>query len=480
MKKISLILFFISTIILGGNAQSKDTLCDFGISFEISDNPSWGYGEPVVSAVEPFSPAAKAGIKMGDVIMEVNGGATYLRNYPTIASWLSDATISNIKLTIRNVDTYFKEYEIKRDCKSMDALSEFHLADAYAFYSLEDTNERTFSLPVKVDPNADVDFSDYRTFDFLKEEGALPDVDSYINSQIEKALIARGLVRGGKDPDIIVQTYYTYQPNLKYDAAAAGRSKNLQSWRYDFETNDMVKLPILSADDAGAEAKGQFVLELGVRFFDKKYISTDKMTQIWDCHTKEFVTEDYDIQEYTRIHAPLLLMQYPYSVAKSTGKYVVSKKGFNYTGLNFDAKDIARITDVDINSPAYEAGIRPGDRILKIGNVKFDYTSDGLEKAYKRFIIESMPLKDPKTRFIDANGFPDCMYWNVNRYKEVAELFKKESLYAPCFSYLYAFNQYVSGSDASKILVIEVKSQGKKRTVTVTPELRRSIVVKAL
>ena len=478
MKKISLVLFLISTIILGASAQSKGRLCDFGITFEISNNSSWGYGEPVVLSVEPFSPAAKAGVKVDDIIMEVNGAATYLRNYPTIASWLFDATSSDIKLTIRNVDTYFKEYEIQRDCKSVNALSEFHLADAYAFYSLEDTNDRAFSLPVKVDPNTNVDFADYRTFDFLKEDSSVPDVDYYINSQIEKALIERGLVRSTQDPDIIVQTYYTFQPNLKYNASV--NSKNSYSWRYDSETQEMVKLPILSADDVNAESKGQYILELGIRFFDKKYINKDKMTQIWDCRSREFLTEDYDIQEYARIHASLLMMQYPYSTAKTTAKYLVSKKGFNYTGLNFDSKDIASITDVDAGSPAALAGIRPGDRIVKIGKIKFDYSSDDLEKAYRRFIVESMPLRNPKTRFIDANGFPDCMYWSINRYPEVAELFKKEAIYAPCFSYLYAFNKYVSGPNPPKVLDIEVKSQGQKKLVKVTPQVQRSVVIKAL
>lgn len=478
MKKISLILLFISTILSGINAQSKSRLCDFGITFEISNNASWGYGEPVILSVEPFSPASKAGLQVGDIIMEVNGTATYLRNYPTIANWLLDASTSDIKLTIRNVDTYFKEYTIQRDCKSVNALSEFHLADAYAFYSLEDTNERAFSLPLKIEPNPNVDFSDYHTFDFLPEETSVPDIDNYINSQIEKALISRGLVRSSQDPDIIVQTYYSYQPNTKYNASS--RNKSLYSWRYDSDSQEMIKLPILSADDTNAEAKGQYILELGVRFFDRKHISKEKMTQIWDARSREFLTEDYDIQEYARLHAPLLLMQFPYSSAKTSAKYVVSKKGFNYTGMNFDSKDIAKITDVDINSPAYEAGVRAGDRVLKIGNTPFAYSNKDMENGYKRFIVESMPLRNPKTRFIDAKGFPDCMYWSLNRYPEVAELFTKQSIYTPCFSYLYAFNKYVSGANPPRTLDVEVMSQGQKKLLKVTPQVQRSIVIQAL
>lgn len=482
MNKFSLVLFLVSTMIWGANAQTKNgKLCDIGITFEISNNPSWGYGEPVVLTVEPFSPAAEAGVKVGDIIMEVNRTATYLRNYPTIAKWFFGASSPNVILTVRNVDTYFKEYEIQRDCKSMNALTEFHLADAYAFYSLEDTNERAFSLPLKVDPNLDVDFSDYRTFDFIKENSQVsdPGLDFYINSQIEKALTERGLVRNSNDPDIIVQTYYSYQSNMKHNTSQ-NSNRSTYSWRFDTEKQEMVKLPILSAEDPDAEARGQYILELGVRFFDKKLINKEKMTQIWDCRSREFLSENYDLQEYTRIHAPLLMMQYPYASQKKSAKYVVSKKGFNYTGLNFDSRDISQITDVDKGSPADRAGIRAGDRIIRIGDVKFNYSSQDLEKSYKRFIVESMPLRNPKTRFIDAKGFPDCMYWSINRYPEVAELFKKEAYYEPCFSYLYAFNQYVSGAKPPKVLDIEIKSQGKKRHVMVTPEIQRSIVVRAL
>jgi hypothetical protein len=477
MKRFSFILLLIASVVLTINAQSTAKYCDFGVTFEISNNPSWGYGEPVLLSVEPFSPAEKAGLKVGDVIMEVNGSATYLRNYPTISSWFFEGNSPEIKLTVRNVDTYFKEYEIQRQCKSSKSISEFELATAYSFYSIEDTNDRSFSLPLKVDPNTNVDLSDYHTFDFIREEGNVPMMDSYINSLLEKALIERGLVKSSKDPDILIQSYYSYQPNLKYDPST--NSKNSKTWRYDPETKEMVKLPILSADDTNAELKGEFILELGLRFFDKKYIDKDKLTQIWDCRTREFLTDQYDLQEYTRIHAPLILMQFPYSGAKTTAKYTVSTKNFNYTGLNFSLDDLSIIADVDAESPAYAAGLRAGDQVLKIGESKFGFTPTELENGYRRFIVETMGLRDPKTKFIDANGFPDCMYWSKALYPQVVEAFKKRDIYTLSFSYLYAFEKYVAGAAPSKVLDIEVKSGGTKKKVRVTPQIQNSIVVKA-
>lgn len=483
MKKIGVILFFITSIILSTNAQylniaENSRICDFGLTFEISTNPGWGYGEPVITAVEPYSIADKSGLKVGDIIMEMNRTATYLRNYQTIKSWLQDTKIPELILTIRNVNTYFQEYTINRECKNMNSMNEFALASAYSFYSLENTNSRGFSMPLRIDPNLNVDFTDYHTFSFIDEGGNVPAIDQRINSEIEKALISIGLTKDTKDPDIVVQSYYSFEPNIRFNAT--NRGSDAKTWRYDSDAQRMIQVPILSAEDPNAENKGQYVLELGVRFFDRKYIDTQNLTQIWDCRSREFVTQQYDLGEYARIHAPLMMKQFPYSAPKTIAKYIVDFKAFNYTGLQFYAKDMKTISNVDRNSPAYQAGIREGDVIEKINGIKFGYSLDELDSGYRRFIIESMPLRDNRTRFIDANGFPDCMLWDRNRYVEVAEMFKKEVMYATSFSYLYAFEKYVSGTSSPSIFVEYSTASGQKKSVTIIPQIQKSTVVKAL
>ncbi|MDU1905535.1 MAG: PDZ domain-containing protein [Dysgonomonas sp.] len=483
MKKISIILLCIVTIVTGLNAQStrsasNQRICDFGITFEISSVPGWGYGEPVILTVQPFSPADKAGLKPGDIIMEVNSTATYLRNNQTINNWLTDTTTPDIRLTIRNTNTYFKEYTITRQCKNLNSISEFKLASAYSFYSIEDTQQRAFSLPMRVDPNLDIDFSDYHTFDIIRESGA-SEIDNYVNSVFEKVLIDKGLTRSTTEPDILVQTYYTFQPNVKYNASR--NNSNQKTWRYDTEKQQMVQVPILSAEDPNAETKGQYILELGIRFFDKKYIDKQRMTQIWDCKTRELLTSQYDLQEYARMHAPLMMMQYPYSAPKTIAKYQVNFKAFNYTGMNFDVRDMKTLSDIDANSPASLAGLKSGDEVVRINNNKFSYEIPEIESGYRRFIVETMPLRDKRTRFIDANGFPDCMYWDKSKYNEVAETFTKESIYTPCFSYLYSFQRYVSGASANAPIEVEIRTKGgATKTVKITPQLQRSLTVRAL
>jgi len=472
MKHLLLTVVLSIAILNNVCAQISEQTCHFGITFEISDNPNWGYGEPVVLTVEPNSPAEVAGIEPGDIIMEINGAATYLRNYQTINSWLFDDNVEMASFTIRNLNTYFKEYELPRRCRSIKAMDESALASSFSFYSLENTQDRSFTLPLKISTNKDVDYSDYHTFNFIEEPNA-PAVDKYINAELEKALIAKGLTRTSDNPDIMVQTYYSYQTNPKYNPTR--KSGESRTWRYNPNTKEMVLLPILSGGSSDAEYAGQFVLEFGIRFFDQKYIDTTKPTQIWESSLKEYMTYQTTLEEYVRMHIPLIMMQFPYSVDRLTANYLVSFKKYNYTGLCFNMDDLRTITDVDRNSPAYNAGIRQGMVIEKINKEKFVHSKDEILSGYKRFIVETMKFRDQSTRFIDANKFPDCMYWNRNDYNNVAKAIKKTGIYASTFSYLYYFENYISGGDKNELSI-----ETKAKIYQVKPEVRSYISLRAL
>ncbi|MDH6355036.1 hypothetical protein M2132_001373 [Dysgonomonas sp. PH5-45] len=475
MKQLyAILLSFIVTLATSVNAQNKSQMCHFGVTFEISSNPSWGYGEPVVLTVEPYSPAADAGIKVGDIIMEVNGAATYLRDYQTIARWMFDESDEVVSLTIRNMSNYFREYKLNRECNAVGSLSESDLATSFSFYSLENTVDRAFILPVQIQTNKNVDYSDYHTFDFVMDKDA-PDIDAAIAGILEKALLEKGLVRDKKDPDFMIQTYYSFQNNVKYNAAITPKDGE-KTWRYDVLTEKMVALPIISPNSTNALAEGRFVAELGVRFYDKKYIDPNKMTQIWDCRLSDYLTKNVSLKDYAQFHAPLLLLNFPYTENATQVRYVVSFKKYNYTGIHLDSKDMTRVTNVDLGSPAYRGGLRGGDVIYKIQGKNFKAKNDELVNAYKRFIIESMKYRDPDTQFTDANGYKDCMYWNKYRYREVARMFK-EDIYMPNFSYLYSFERYVSDGGTKRML-FDVKRNDHRRVYGVDPEVRGSVTIR--
>lgn len=453
------------------NAQTNTETNNLGVTFEISNNPNWGYGEPVVLSVENDSPAQKAGIKSGDIIMEINGEATYLKNYQTIASWLYGSKDSYVKFTVRNLNSYFKEYELPSAPRPMNSISESDIASSFSFYSLEDVQDRAFVLPLKVTPNRKIDYSDYHTFNFVVDPNA-PRVDSYINSQIEKALTERGLKRVTTEPDILIQTFYNYQANPKYSYAR--RNGKNTTWRYDVFEEQMISLPILSGDDRDADLNGESILEFGIRFLEQKYVNPKAPTQIWEGVVKEYITGDLSLEEYVRLHTPLILMQYPYSVDKTTCRYVAKFKRYNYTGMFFDMRDMRTVVSVDSESPASLAGIRAGYVLDKIGNVKMNNSKDELMAGYKRFIIETMKYRNQATRFTDANGYRDCMYWQKKSYDDVRNAITK-SIYAAQFSYLFSFEKYIS-TDGGRSLQVESRGSSYR----VVPEIRSSVSLRAM
>lgn len=478
MSKILSLFLILFTFSLFAQSQNYEKNCYYGITFEVSKNQNWGYGELVITGVEPNSPAEKSGIKIDDIIMEINDKATYLRDNQTIANWLFDEKYNpEVSFTIRNMNTYFKEYPLVRKCIAVNSVSEKQLSEIYSFYSLENTNQQTFKLPLHVDTNDEVDFTDYHTFDFYEAGKSISAIDRHITSLLEKELESKGLVRDTSDPDIVVQAYYSYSPNPKY-TGLSGPNYIPFSVRYDCEKEQLVSLPIFNTSDTKMESAAQYIVEYGFSFYDRKYVDSTKLTQIWDCNIKDYLSAKYSLEDYVKFHTPLMLKQFPYTKDKSEALYIVERNKYNYTGLYYDANDLGHINDIDFNSPAYIAGLRPGYIIEKINNKKFERNKDNLSEGYKIFIDDTMVFRDQTTRFTNAEGFPDCMFWSTGYYSDIAKEFNKSN-YLTQFSYLYNFESYINNKGDNKI-IIEAWDGLQKRIFQVTPQIRQSISIRTL
>ena len=148
--------FILVIVIFTGNlsAQNETLTCNLGFTFEISRDKSWGYSEPVINSITPGSPAERAGLKLNDIVLSVNKQGTYLKSYQTVMSWFN-LNEEEMTIAIRNFDHSFKELTIMKDCRHSKAISEAQLAPVFAFYSLEDVQERRFLMPVKTTTNED-------------------------------------------------------------------------------------------------------------------------------------------------------------------------------------------------------------------------------------------------------------------------------------------------------------------------------------
>lgn len=473
MKRIISVIFLIIFVFAGQLfAQNSDITCSLGFTFEISDNKTWGYQEPVIVDITPGSPAEKAGLKLNDIILSVNQNGTYLKSYQTIMSWLNQDPYT-MTLAIRNFKHAFKEITIEKDCRHSNAISEAQLAPVFAFYSLEDVQNRRFLIPVKTTVNENALFHNYRTFAFSPSDESTRHLDERINAIFIRALSEAGLQYDTVDPDFIIQTYYNYENNPMYKVESPTYGSYQSVWRFDTRSNRMLKIPLYDPSEAVRINDIAFNLEFGYRFYDRKFMEAGEMMLIWESEVQEKLSNHYNLIDYLEMNLPLLLKKFPNAGNKSFGTYQVNYQKYNYTGIAYNMNDLKTVASVDPGSPAARAGILPGDVVINIQGQDFDHTSQALTDGYRRFIAETMNLRDKNSRYTDSNGFKECMFWDVAQYNAVSTAIANNRRYKSAFSYLFNFNQYIDWGTPVSISIIVLRD-GNELNFAVTPQIMTS------
>lgn len=478
MRRIISVIFTITFIFAGElYAQNSDITCSLGFVFEISNDKSWGYKEPVIVDITPGSPAEKAGLELNDIILSVNKNGTYLQSYQTIMSWFNQDSQKMI-LATRNFKHTFKEITIEKDCRHSNAIKEAQLAPVFAFYSLEDVQNRRFLIPVKTTVNENALFHNYRTFAFSPSDESTRQLDERINAIFIRALAKVGLQYDPGDPDFIIQTYYSYEGNPMYKVGSPTFGSYQPVWRFDTRNNRMVKVPLYDPSEAVRVDDVAFNLEFGYRFYDRKFLEAGDKMIIWESEAKERLNSHYDLVDYLEMNLPLLLKKFPNCGNKSFGTFDVNYLKYNYTGIGYNMNDLKTVVSVDPGSPAARAGILPGDVIVNIQGQDFDHTSQSLTEGYRRFLAETMNLRDKNTRYTDSNGFKECMFWDVAQYNAVSTAVANNRRYKSAFSYLFNFNQYIDWNTPVSINIIVLRN-GSEMSFAVTPQISISSHIQA-
>lgn len=471
MKRVilsTLLLFAIFT----GFAQSKNgTICRLGFTYDISKSENWGKSKPVIMSITPYSSAEQAGLKQYDVIEQINGVAVTAISADEVTQLLNPAGQSSVILTVSNISNPSRQISVKKDCKKSNAITEDQLASAFSMYSLETTGNQEFTCPFKTTATMDtVNFNRFKTFAFSKVDDNNRKLETAINDYIKTDLIKKGLSVNTTSPDMLVQTFYFFDKNPNYKGANKVLVNKTPTYRYDFSRSKMEKFPFLNY--AASEAEAEYLLQFGIRFIDQRDIPG---RVLWECEANELLEDSYRLDEYARVHVPLMCMQYPYVKYKRNVPFSVDRKSYNYTGISYDIDRLELVSEVNRNSPAYAAGIRVGDVIEKIGNQKMDHSTDDFSNAYKRFITKTMQYRDPSTMYTDANGFQYCMLWDVFKYPQIADAVQSpDNLSA--FSYLYNFAPYINPS-GNNACTFTIKRGKTKSEVIIRPTIRSEVTV---
>ena len=239
----------------------------------------------------------------------------------------------------------------------------------------------------------------------------------------------------------------------------------------------MVKLPLFSPTEVIDNNQVPYFLEFGYRFYDRKHLESDEMVQIWECEVKERVKSNYGLENYLETNLPLILLKYPYPGSMKLATYEVNFLQFNYTGISYNIDNISNVAYVDPKSPAAAAGVKSGDVVKSIQGTKLDNNLKALTTSYRRFISETMDLRNESTRYTDTNGYKDCMFWEVGKYNQVSKVLNKKS-YRTAFAYLFSFNQYIDW-EKSRTLSFEVERNKEKMDFEIIPEVYKSAQISA-
>ncbi len=472
MKKIALSILLLCAT-LSSQAQDNNTnICRVGFTYDISQNIHWGMHKPVITDVTPYSSAELAGVKTGDIIETIDGINTIDVTPDEVVELLNQAGKDEVVLTLSNLGIAHKQVTIKKECKKVNSITEEQLAQAFNMYSLETTNERDFTCPFKTTTTADtVDFARFKTFAFSTIDENNRELEASINNSIKKELEKKGMEQNTTEPDVLIQTFYYFDKNPNYIGANVIQIEKQPIYRYNFTTNKMAAFPFLAS--SAAEAEAEYLLQFGFRLIDQKEVPG---RILWECESNEMLENSFKMEEYANIHVPLMLMQYPYMKYNRNASYLVSQKTYNYTGISYDIDRLESVVKVERNSPAYEAGLRAKDVIVKINDNKMDYSAEEFTAGYKTFITNTMKYRDPKTQFTDANGFKRCMFWDPFNYIKVADALQSNNNIG-AFSYLYYFTPYVN-TTGNNSCIFEIKRGKEKMEIIVRPTIRRELTVR--
>ena len=468
MKRRLLLLLLLGSFVV---VQAQDVSCRYGFSYELSNNPHWGKDKPVITSVYAYSPAHRAGIKPFDIIEEVEGVPVTENVLDDIHLFLNPEGKEIVELTLKNISDGIRKVKIKKECKSVYALSETELSAAFAMYAVEDNHDRLFTCPFVTTQTKDaVDFADFKSFDFSGVGDNQPGLASKINEIIRKELTNRGLKNDPVNPDLLVQIYYSLNKNPNFKPKTAKSEAVDAVYRYDLIRDRWAKLPFLPPNTIETEA--EYIIKLGFRFEDRKF-SPGRI--IWECEANELMHETFPLEDFAYIHIPLMSMQYPYVKYGRNIQFRLAKKKYNYTGINYSIDNISVVASVDPYSPAAGAGIQPFDRLDAIEDKRMDRTSKQFTAAYHQFLVNTLKYRDIGTRFTDANGFPDCMLWHTTKYPLIVKEFNnKKNLTA--FSYLFKYAPFVNDT-GNNTCSFKLQRNKEKLEFILRPEIRYEITV---
>ena len=139
-------------------AQSSENVCRIGLHYKVLGEGTNSKSIPVLTAVQPFGPAAVGGFFPGDLITQIDGVPTTGLTKQQISELLARPVEEHL-LTIVRIGSGTTARILRPSCKAPYALTERELATAFSGYSPMDQAKQQRTLSFSFEAGAPFDLS---------------------------------------------------------------------------------------------------------------------------------------------------------------------------------------------------------------------------------------------------------------------------------------------------------------------------------
>ena len=245
------------------------------------------------------------------------------------------------------------------------SVSSFNESAKGCFYYIKSNSETYNEITILGDENKSL--MDFKTFDFdyISENESL--LEKNLLNKLEKQLTGFGLKRNIENPDIlIIISFYSGQEE-KYVPPQQIISTKIQSyfnWYWGY-----IPVPITESKTREGYTKTTYLTNINLKLLDAREIPTSKVPPVlWSASYSEVSPEKVFISDYADRVFRNLLLQFPKVIHENCKN--LKENTYTYTGIIYNKLNPAIIADVLPGSPAFQAGLRMGDVLLKISDRK--------------------------------------------------------------------------------------------------------------
>ncbi len=446
------VIALLFTLISPFKSFAQEIICQHGLEYEFSTNRTWGKAYPVITFISPNSPAEQSGLRQNDIIEKIDDVNCLGLDKMQIDAMLEDSKQAHI-IQVSNFGYRHKLRFLKLKCKYEDSLSEAELAQLFSKYSPKDVRDVTLSYPFSIEINGQTDWCRYRTFACPQTDGTTKEIDTQLNHQIENILKAKGLKQvPEEEAELLISTFYELKP-INTLKNGEGRF----SWRYDSQHKSLSPQPILATKEL---ANWELLFGITIQKQTTKQI-------IWSAEAREWLYNPMTIAQYASANLQLILTNFPFTQKVQDLKYKINILRYNYMGLSFSANDLSLITDVTIGSPAFESGLRAGDKVLAIN--KKTFSSRFLGESIKDYQGNMKKLEKFQDSYRDIRGLSLNFYRKAD-FPKINEYINRPHWHT-ALSYLFAFRRQIA-ENPSQTIIFEVERKGEHYTVPIKAIIR--------